>query len=102
MDNIFVERLWRSLKYEEVYLKNYASVTEARAALPATSGSTTTSACTRASTTGRRRRSTWREGSSDDWTNYKQENVAGLGDSVPESLGFVAFAPECLFYNEGT
>jgi len=30
MDNIFVERLWRSLKYEEVYLKNYASVTEAR------------------------------------------------------------------------
>ncbi len=30
LDNIFVERLWRSLKYEEVYLKNYASVTEAR------------------------------------------------------------------------
>ena len=30
MDNIFVERLWRSLKYEEVYLKDYASVTEAR------------------------------------------------------------------------
>jgi len=31
MDNIFVERLWRSLKYEEVYLKDYGSVTEARA-----------------------------------------------------------------------
>ena len=30
MDNIFIERLWRSLKYEEVYLKDYASVTEAR------------------------------------------------------------------------
>ena len=30
MDNIFVERLWRSLKYEEVYLKDYASVREAR------------------------------------------------------------------------
>lgn len=30
MDNIFIERLWRSLKYEEVYLKNYASVIEAR------------------------------------------------------------------------
>ena len=29
-DNIFVERLWRSLKYEEVYLKDYASVPEAR------------------------------------------------------------------------
>lgn len=33
MDNIFVERLWRSLKYEEVYLKDYGSVTEARAGI---------------------------------------------------------------------
>jgi putative transposase len=33
MDNIFIERLWRSLKYEEVYLKNYESVSEARAGL---------------------------------------------------------------------
>jgi putative transposase len=30
MDNIFIERLWRSLKYEEVYLKDYESVTAAR------------------------------------------------------------------------
>ena len=30
MDNIFVERLWRSLKYEEVYLKAYPHVPEAR------------------------------------------------------------------------
>jgi len=30
MDNIFIERLWRSLKYEEVYLKDYESVREAR------------------------------------------------------------------------
>jgi putative transposase len=30
MDNIFIERLWRSLKYEEVYLKDYSSVAEAR------------------------------------------------------------------------
>ncbi len=29
-DNVFVERLWRSLKYEEVYLKAYESVAEAR------------------------------------------------------------------------
>lgn len=35
LDNIFVERLWRSLKYEEVYLKDYASVTEARAGIQA-------------------------------------------------------------------
>jgi putative transposase len=26
LDNIFIERFWRSLKYEEIYLKNYASV----------------------------------------------------------------------------
>jgi len=30
LDNVFVERLWRSLKYEEVYLKAYESVAEAR------------------------------------------------------------------------
>ena len=29
-DNIFIERLWRSLKYEEVYLKDYETVIEAR------------------------------------------------------------------------
>lgn len=29
LDNIFVERLWRSVKYEEVYLKDYQSVSEA-------------------------------------------------------------------------
>lgn len=30
IDNVFVERLWRSLKYEEVYLHAYATVTEAQ------------------------------------------------------------------------
>lgn len=30
LDNVFVERLWRSLKYEEVYLHAYENVTEAR------------------------------------------------------------------------
>ena len=30
MDNVFVERLWRSLKYEDLYLKAYKSVAEAR------------------------------------------------------------------------
>jgi putative transposase len=32
-DNIFVERLWRSVKYEEVYLKEYATVREARGSI---------------------------------------------------------------------
>jgi putative transposase len=35
MDNIFVERLWRSLKYEEVYLHAYASVAEAKSGIGA-------------------------------------------------------------------
>jgi hypothetical protein len=35
MDNIFVERLWRSLKYEEVYLHAYASLAEAKAGIGA-------------------------------------------------------------------
>lgn len=33
VDNVFVERLWRSVKYEEVYLNAHDSVTEARHAL---------------------------------------------------------------------
>ena len=31
--NVFVERLWRSVKYEEVYLRAYATVAEARASI---------------------------------------------------------------------
>ncbi len=33
MDNVFIERLWRSLKYEEVYLKAYDTVAEARSGI---------------------------------------------------------------------
>jgi putative transposase len=33
LDNVFVERLWRSLKYEDVYLKAYANLIEARAGI---------------------------------------------------------------------
>ena len=33
MDNIFIERLWRSMKYEEVHLKGYADAREARAGI---------------------------------------------------------------------
>ena len=31
--NVFVERLWRSVKYEEVYLRAYNSVSEARTSI---------------------------------------------------------------------
>lgn len=33
LDNVFVERLWRSVKYEEVYLKDYSDVQEAKAGI---------------------------------------------------------------------
>ena len=32
-DNIFIERLWRSVKYEEVYIKDYADMQEAKRSL---------------------------------------------------------------------
>ena len=35
MDNVFIERLWRSLKYEDVYLKGYADGREAKAGIAA-------------------------------------------------------------------
>ena len=35
LDNIFIERLWRSLNYEEVFIKAYASVAEARRSIGA-------------------------------------------------------------------
>ena len=33
MDNVFIERLWRSLKYEDIYLKGYAGGREAKAGI---------------------------------------------------------------------
>ena len=33
IDNVFIERLWRSVKYENVYLNDYASVSDLRQGL---------------------------------------------------------------------
>ncbi len=33
LDNIFIERLWRTVKYEEVYLREYGAPREARTGL---------------------------------------------------------------------
>ena len=35
LDNVFVERLWRTVKYEDIYLKDYGTVLECRAGLEA-------------------------------------------------------------------
>jgi putative transposase len=40
-DNVFVERIWKSIKYEEVYLHAYASVGEASTSIGVTWSSTT-------------------------------------------------------------
>ena len=30
MDNVFIERLWKNVKYEDIYLKAYASMAEVK------------------------------------------------------------------------
>ena len=35
LDNVFVERLWRSVKYEDIYIKDYEQVTELESGLTA-------------------------------------------------------------------
>ncbi len=57
LDNVYVERLWRLVKYEEVYLNEYASMSEGTRSLGSTSVSTTRSALIRRWDTERPRRS---------------------------------------------
>ena len=33
LDNVFIERLWRTVKYDEIYLKDYVSLIDAHAQL---------------------------------------------------------------------
>jgi putative transposase len=33
LDNVFIERLWRTVKYDNIYLKNYESVVDLRSGL---------------------------------------------------------------------
>ncbi len=48
LDNVFVERLWRSVKYENIYLYSYATVLDLELGLQRFSPSTTWSVRTRA------------------------------------------------------
>ena len=59
-DNVFVERLWRSVKYEEVYLRAYDSVSEARSSIGRYLAFTIIGARIRALTGARRTRPTSR------------------------------------------
>ena len=49
LDNVFVERLWRTVKYEDMYLLGYEAVPELERGLTdVTCGTTTGSGCTKA------------------------------------------------------
>ena len=67
LDNVFIERLWRSVKYEEVYLRDYADGWEAEASLARTSAFTTTSGFTRRWAIARRPRCTPRGATDKSW-----------------------------------
>jgi putative transposase len=54
MDNVFIERLWRSLKHEDIYLKGYADGREAHAGIACWFAFTTASARIRRLATRRR------------------------------------------------
>ena len=58
MDNVFIERLWRSLKYEDIYLKGYADGREAKAGIADWIAFYNGRACIRRSAIARR----WRSG----------------------------------------
>ena len=62
MDNVFIERLWRSLKYECVYLSEFATGSQARTGIGWWMDFYDRRRNTRRSTTGRRRRRTLTEG----------------------------------------
>ena len=52
IDNVFIERLWRSVKYEEAYLHAYSNGTEARTTLMRYFTPTPRTVLTRPSSTG--------------------------------------------------
>ena len=78
LDKIFIERLWRSLKYQEVYIKTYGSVAVARLGLGLWLTFCTTSGRTRRWITGRRARCSERPAS-----RYVDALIAGLCQTLP-------------------
>ena len=78
MDNVFIERLWRSLKYEDIYLKGYADGREAHPASPHGSASTIVVALIRpwASSTPM---AVWREGIGGALADNGRGHDAALG-----------------------
>jgi putative transposase len=81
LDNVFIERLWRSLKYEEVYLKGYADGREARAGIAP--GSVFTRTSSSPSAHGRTPMAVWREGVNGTLANNAVDMTLRLDDARP-------------------
>ena len=93
MHNVFVERLWRSRKYQEVYLNAYASVAEAKAGMPPGSASTTSSGSTRAGVAARRGKSTRKAGGYGDDRRRRPAALPPLPEPARKAGKCSPFAP---------
>src|ERR1017187_8939869 len=98
MDNIFIERLWRSLKYEEVYLRTTGWCRRRGRASTATSSSTITSGRIRAWRIGRRRTSTRVEVCGHDTEVNSEGGRCCYWGAAPIPPEFSAFLPELAVF----
>ncbi len=92
-DNVFVERLWRSVKYEEVYLRAYDSVAEARASIGRYLSFYNAKRRIRALTPGRRTKptsTTCRSGRQHDPTGDARNFAAVVGSSLQSGYALLA------------
>jgi putative transposase len=82
-DNVFVERLWRSVKYEEVYLRAYESVSEARTSISTMAADRTKALTTphQIKPTSTSRQSAWRPNPGRGSTYRRGETVQTTGTS---------------------
>ena len=74
MDNVFIERLWRSLKYECIYLNAFETGSEARKGIGRWVGTTTPIGLTRSSAAGRPTRSMLRRQTRRNWRRNQTQN----------------------------
>ena len=97
LDNIFIERLWRSLKYEEVYLQDYTNgAGGSRRHQPLLPASTITSG-SHQSLDYRTPADLCRGPERAFMTELmRKKSFIESGDSAPKPPGFIAFPPEMV------
>jgi transposase InsO family protein len=88
LDNVFIERLWRSLKHADIYLKHYADGREAKAGISASVDFYNKKRFTGRCKTGRRWRSSmappphWLARAVDMWTTQERCRQPSAGHSI--------------------